>query len=127
MTEAQLRFLAAKGLISLIPAGDNEFYAAIEPAGLAYFSNKEDNPEGKMLEQLKKIADAAQEQAATAKEQARLAREDAGAAREDARIARRQSRINIGIAIFAVIVALLAWLVPREAVYQAIYAFFQSH
>lgn len=99
MTEAQLRFLAAKGFVALAPAGDDEFWITIEPAGLAYFSDKEESPEARMLEQLKKIADAAQEQANAAQEQAALAREDAGAAREDARIAKRQSRINIGIAI----------------------------
>lgn len=40
MSEADLRFLAAKGFVSLHPAGNDEFWLVVEPSGLAHFSNK---------------------------------------------------------------------------------------
>ena len=40
LTEDDLRFLSAKGLISLKPAGDNEFWIVLEPAGITYFSDQ---------------------------------------------------------------------------------------
>ncbi len=52
MSEGQLRFLSAKGLIDLIPAGDDEFWITIEPAGLAYFSNKSEKRSGFIKEHL---------------------------------------------------------------------------
>ena len=45
MCEEQLRFISAKGLVSLLPAGDNKFVVILEPAGLAYFSNKSEKLE----------------------------------------------------------------------------------
>nr|WP_325302265.1 hypothetical protein [uncultured Dysosmobacter sp.] len=42
ISEADLRFLRAKDLITLHPAGDGEFYIVVAPDGLAYFSNKRD-------------------------------------------------------------------------------------
>ena len=85
------------------------------------------------LENLHRMADSAEEQAEAAKEQAdaaekqaRLAEEESAAATAEAQKARRQSRISNAIAITAIIVALLAWLVPREAVYAAISSFVQS-
>jgi len=38
--EAGLRFLSAKSLISLLPAGDGEFWIRIEHPGLVYFDDK---------------------------------------------------------------------------------------
>lgn len=52
MNEGQLRFLSAKGLIALTPAGDDEFWITIEPAGLAHFSNKSEKREGFIKEHL---------------------------------------------------------------------------
>ena len=40
LSEADLRFLSAKGLLDLTPAGDNEFWAELTPSGLTYFSEK---------------------------------------------------------------------------------------
>lgn len=40
LSEEQLRFLSAKGLIELRPAGNNEFWVTIAPRGLAHFSDK---------------------------------------------------------------------------------------
>ena len=45
LSEDQLRFLSAKGLISLKPAGDNEFFILLTPAGLTHFSNKSEKRE----------------------------------------------------------------------------------
>lgn len=42
MDEASLMFLDAKGLISLEPAGDDEFWVTMEPKGLTYFSDKKE-------------------------------------------------------------------------------------
>ena len=52
MTEAQLRRLEAKGLIALTPAGDDEFWITIEPAGLAHFSSKAETRRGFIKEHL---------------------------------------------------------------------------
>ena len=52
MTEAQLRFLAAKGFLSLEAAGDNKFWVVVEPAGLAYFSDKGEAKEAFIKEHL---------------------------------------------------------------------------
>ena len=40
MDEKSLRFLAAKGVISLVPAGNNTFQIRVEHAGLTYFDNR---------------------------------------------------------------------------------------
>lgn len=40
LSEAELRFLSAKKLILMEPAGDDKFYAIIEPSGLTYFEDK---------------------------------------------------------------------------------------
>lgn len=40
LSEADLRFLSAKGFLDLSPAGDNEFWAELTPSGLSYFSDK---------------------------------------------------------------------------------------
>lgn len=40
LTEDELRFLAAKKLLRLQPAGDNMYFVTVEPAGLTYFSDK---------------------------------------------------------------------------------------
>ena len=45
MSEETLRFLSAKGLISLRPAGDNKFFIIITPAGLSHFSDKSEKRE----------------------------------------------------------------------------------
>lgn len=42
ISERDARFLAAKDLIELEPAGDDEFWAIIEPAGLTYFEDKKE-------------------------------------------------------------------------------------
>ena len=42
MEEKQLRFLAAKGFVSLRPAGNNEFWIVLNPAGLSHFSDKDE-------------------------------------------------------------------------------------
>lgn len=42
ISEGDLRYLKAKGLITLIPAGDNTFAAIVEPLGLTYFDDKHD-------------------------------------------------------------------------------------
>lgn len=73
----------------------------------------------KMIEELRKIANAAEKRA-------ELAEQKANYAREDAHEAKRRSQIANTISISAIIVALLTWLTPREAVYSAICAFFQS-
>lgn len=75
--------------------------------------------------QLEKIAVAAQEQADAAKKQADLAKKESESAKTEAFEAKRQSKINTWIAVAAVVVAVLSWLVPREAVYIAIRTFFQ--
>lgn len=41
ITEKELQFLAAKEFISLLPAGDNEFYVRLDAFGLTYFEDKE--------------------------------------------------------------------------------------
>ena len=40
MTEADIRFLSAKGLISMHPAGDGLFYVTLKPEGITYFSDQ---------------------------------------------------------------------------------------
>lgn len=87
----------------------------------------------KMAESASKQAEAAQaqaeaskDQAETAKEQAALAKQEAESAREEAHNAKQQSKINTWIAVAAVVVAILAWLVPDYAVRAAICAFFQT-
>lgn len=40
LTEAELRILSAKNLISIEPAGDCEFYAIVSPKGITYFDDK---------------------------------------------------------------------------------------
>lgn len=42
LSESDFRFLAAKSLIDLHPAGDDAFYATISKEGLVYFQNKHD-------------------------------------------------------------------------------------
>lgn len=44
ISEAEFRFLSAKGLVELISDGDDTFYANPTPRGLTYFNDKsEDN------------------------------------------------------------------------------------
>lgn len=52
MTEEQLRFLAAKGFISLGPAGDDEYWITIEPSGLVHLSDKSERREHFIKEHL---------------------------------------------------------------------------
>ena len=52
MDGKQLRFLSAKGLISLTPAGNNEFFVTLAPAGLAYFSNEAEKRENFIKEHI---------------------------------------------------------------------------
>lgn len=40
LSEAELRMLSAKKLISMEPAGDGQFYIVVEPSGLTYFDDK---------------------------------------------------------------------------------------
>ncbi len=42
ISDSELRFLSAKGLISLSPAGNNAFYIRLEKPGLTYFSDKQE-------------------------------------------------------------------------------------
>lgn len=53
ITGDDLRFLAAKGLVKLEPAGDGEVFAAPTAKGLTYFSDREDQ----LDEQVKKLAE----------------------------------------------------------------------
>lgn len=52
MTEEQLMFLAAKGFISLGPAGDDEYWITVDPPGLVHFSNKIEKRENFVKEHL---------------------------------------------------------------------------
>lgn len=40
LSEAELRLLSAKKLISMEPAGDDTFYAIVKPEGITYFEDK---------------------------------------------------------------------------------------
>lgn len=42
LSEAEMRFLSAKGFVSLLPAGDNKFIIRVESVGLTYFSDKQE-------------------------------------------------------------------------------------
>lgn len=42
LTEADIRFLSAKGLISMQPAGDDLFYMILKPEGITYFSDQKE-------------------------------------------------------------------------------------
>ena len=42
LSEADIRFLSAKGLIALISAGNDEFYIRVDDVGLTYFSDKQE-------------------------------------------------------------------------------------
>lgn len=80
----------------------------------------------KIANAMKEQVEAAKKQADAAQEQAVLAKQESEVAKKDAAAAKRQSKINTWIAVAAIVVALLAWLIPREAVYAATSAFFQS-
>lgn len=45
LSEADLRFLSAKGFLVLTPGGDNQFWMEVTPSGLSYFSDKADAKE----------------------------------------------------------------------------------
>ena len=74
-----------------------------------------------------KEAESAQEIAAAAKEQTELAKAEAESAKKESAEAKRQSKINTYIAVVAVVVSILSWLVPKEVVFQSICTFFQLH
>ena len=42
LTESDLRFLSAKNLVKLSPAGDNELFAELTSKGRTYFSDKKE-------------------------------------------------------------------------------------
>lgn len=65
------------------------------------------------LENLRRVASAAEEQAKVAKMQAE-------AAEEQSRKSNRRSNINTGISVVAVIVSFLGWLVPQELAFETI-------
>lgn len=52
LSEAELRFLAAKGFLRLHPAGDDEFWVIMEPTGLSHFSDKSEARESFFKEHL---------------------------------------------------------------------------
>ena len=60
LTRADLQFLAAKELVKLHPAGDNELFAEPTAKGLTYFSDKKDLLE----QQVKELSDAKAEKKA---------------------------------------------------------------
>ena len=72
------------------------------------------------LENLRRVAGAAEEQAKAAEEQAKVAKMQAEAAEEQSRKSNRRSNINTGISVVAVIVSFLGWLVPQELAFETI-------
>ena len=42
LSEAEMRFLSAKGFVSLFPAGDGDLFIRLDECGLTYFSDKQE-------------------------------------------------------------------------------------
>lgn len=71
----------------------------------------------KQIAELRRIADAAEQQA-------KLAKEEAESAKKDAEKSRRQSRIANILALVSVTMTVSAWLLPKELIAQAISGIF---
>ena len=70
----------------------------------------------KELQELRRIADAAQKQAELAEEQAKAAQAEAVKAQKEAKSARHQGTIANVVAVISVIIAAASWLVPQELI-----------